>query len=267
MQVVHFVKLAWKNQFKHCREKVNILEQWGFYFDQTRCTNCKTCVIACKSWNEDKRGDAKITPGLSWIYTGKYAEPDDYENLPGSSGEPNFKEFSKYHMKENWRRIYTNEYGDIPPNVDVLNLSISCNHCENPGCVKACPTKCIYKEEEFGIVLIDKDKTCIACQRCKDACPWDSPQYYDENIKKHTDGSRPRMTKCDLCIDRIREGLKPACVAACPMRALDAGPIEELKKRYPDYVTSVDNFPDGKKLAINSDIEPNIIFKKKIRTV
>jgi anaerobic dimethyl sulfoxide reductase subunit B (iron-sulfur subunit) len=244
------------------------LKQWGFYFDQTRCVNCKACILACKSWNEDKRGDGAINPELTWLNTGRYEEPAEYENLPGSSGEQNFADYRKYHMKENWRRVFATEYGDIPPNVDVLNLSISCNHCEDPACVKACPTRCIYKDNEYGIVLIDKSKTCISCQRCRQACPWDSPQYYDD-VKKYApnDPARPRMTKCDLCIDRIKEGLKPACVASCPMRALDAGPMDELKERYRDWTDKVDNFPEGNMPKVNTDTKPNIIFKKKVRRV
>ena len=245
------------------------MEQWGFYFDQTRCVNCKACILACKSWNEDKRGDAALNPELSWLTTGRYEEPAEYENLPGSTGEQNFAEYGKYHMKENWRRVSATEYGDIPPNVDVLNLSISCNHCEDPACVKACPTKYIYKEPEYGIVLVDNSRTCISCKRCKEACPWDSPQFYDNNLGKYApnDPARPRMTKCTLCIDRIQEGLKPACTAGCPMRALDAGPMAELKLRYPDWTDSIENFQDGSIPDVRTETKPNIIFKMKVRRV
>lgn len=245
------------------------MEQWGFYFDQTRCVNCKACVLACKSWNEEKRGDAAINPELTWLNTGRYEEPVEYDNLPGSSGEQNFTDYRKYHMKENWRRLYTAEYGDIPPNVDILNLSISCNHCEDPACIIACPTKRIYKDQDFGIVMIDKSKSCISCKRCKQACPWDSPQFYDDDIEKYGPNNlaRPRMTKCDLCIDRISEGLKPACVAACPMRALDAGPMDELKERYSDWSVTVENFPESSIQNLTADTKPNIIFKKKVRRV
>ena len=245
------------------------LEQWGFYFDQTRCVNCKACVLACKSWNEDKRGDATYNPELTWLDTGRYAEPAEYENLPGSSGEQNFKEYAKYHMKENWRRLYTTEYGNRPPDVDILNLSISCNHCEDPACIKACPLGYIYKESDFGIVKADPHKACIACQRCKQACPWNSPQYYDNNLEKYGPNHpcRPRMTKCDLCIDRIKEGLKPACVAGCIMRALDAGPMEELKQRYPEWTDEVENFKDGNLPELGISVKPNIIFKRKVKRV
>ncbi len=245
------------------------MKQWGFYFDQTRCVNCKACILACKSWNEEKRGDAAINPELTWINTGRYTEPAEYENLPGSTGEQNYADYRKYHMKENWRRVTATEYGDIPPDVDVLNLSISCNHCEEPSCIKACPMHYIYKEPEYGIVLTDNNRTCISCQRCKEACPWGSPQYYDEDIKKYAsnDPERPRMTKCDLCIDRIKEGLKPACVAACPMRAMDAGPMNELKERYPEWTDKVENFQGVNIPSLRIDTKPNIIFKKKLRRV
>lgn len=245
------------------------MAQWGFYFDQTRCVNCKACVLACKSWNEDKRGDAEFNPELTWLKTGRYAEPCEYENLPGSSGEQNFNEFSKYHMKENWRRVYTREYGLKPPEVDILNFSVSCNHCQDPVCVKVCPMGYIYKEEKYGIVLTDPGKTCIGCQRCKKACPWDSPQFYDNDIKKYGSGNpkRPRMTKCVLCIDRIKGGLKPACVAACIMRALDAGPIDELKQRYPDWTDDYGDFPDGKLAKLGMDLKPNLVIKKKKKAV
>lgn len=244
------------------------MEQWGFYFDQTRCVNCKACILACKSWNEDKRGDAALNPELTWLRTDRYAEPAEYENLPGSTGELNFAEYSKYHMKENWRRVTTAEYGDAPPQVDILNLSISCNHCEDPACIKVCPMKHIKKDQDYGIVHIDHKRTCISCQRCKKACPWNSPQFYDDvNKYKQNDPARPKMTKCDLCIERIKDGLKPACVASCPMRALDAGPMDELKQRYPEWTNKVENFHEGSLPELGIDTKPNIIFKKKARRV
>jgi anaerobic dimethyl sulfoxide reductase subunit B (iron-sulfur subunit) len=123
----------------------------------------------------------------------------------------------------------------------------------------------IYKEKEFGIVLTDSRVACIACRRCKKACPWDSPQYYDDELEKYGSGNsaRPHMDKCDLCIDRIKEGLKPACAAACIMRALDAGPLTELKDRYPDWTVALDDFPDGKLPALGIDVNPSVIFRKK----
>ena len=175
------------------------MSQWGFYFNQDRCVNCKACTVACKSWNDDKRGDAAINVSLSWLETGKYANPSEYENLPGSTGRQNYAEFGKYHMKEFWRKVTKTEYGTVPPDVDVLGLSLGCNHCDKPACIDVCPMQIISKEPEYGVVLVD-NTNCISCGKCKDACPWGSPQFYDPNFRKYTetDPNRPKMTKAAM---------------------------------------------------------------------
>ncbi len=226
------------------------MKQWGFYFDQTRCVACKTCVIACKEWNEHKRGDIKVNP--------EYDASSDY-TVKGKVVLPGAEEIRRRHMKENWRRVSADEYGDFPQ-VSVLNLSVSCNHCDNPACIPACPVEAISKDQERGVVFSDPSK-CISCGSCLEACPWDAPQFYDEKFSDYDedDPARPRMTKCDLCRDRILEGLKPACVAACPARALDAGPVEELKARYKGASAVAGNF-NSDRIKVQ---KPNILFKAK----
>ena len=242
------------------------MSQWGFYYDQTRCTNCKACMFACKSWNDDKRGDVNISGSLSWLEAGKYQNPAEYEYLPGSDGTQNYAEYRKYYMKEDWRKVTTIEYGTEPPTVDVLNLSLGCNHCDKPACVQVCPMQIIYKEPEFGTVLVD-NTNCISCGKCQDACPWGVPQFYDTKFRSYAedDPKRPKMTKCTMCLDRIRAGLKPACVAACNSRALDAGPVEQLKQKYPGWLSTVENFPSDHVANLGIDTAPNIIFKKRTR--
>ena len=238
------------------------MSQWAFYYNQDRCVNCKACTIACKSWNDDKRGDVAINVSLSWLDTGKYANPSEYELANG--GMQNFAEYSKYHMKEYWRRVTKTEYGTVPPDVDVLGLSLGCNHCTTPACVAVCPMQIIAKEPTAGAVLVD-NTNCISCGKCQDACPWGSPQFYDTAFRKYAenDPNRPKMTKCTFCLDRTREGLKPACVAACLNRALDAGPIDELKLKYPDWTPATINFPSDFVPSLGSNTKPNIIFKKR----
>ena len=239
------------------------MSQWGFYYNQERCVSCKACTVACKAWNDDKRGDVNINVPLSWLETGKYDNPSEYE-LGTGDGRQNFAEYSKYHMKEYWRRVTKTEYGTIPPNVDVLSLSVGCNHCDNPACVTVCPMQIISKDSEYGVVLVD-NTNCISCGKCQDACPWGAPQFYDPAFRKfaENDPLRPRMTKCTLCLDRIREGLKPACVAGCLNRALDAGPIDELKQKYAGWSPTADNVPSDYVPSLGTNTKPNIIFKKR----
>ncbi len=248
------------------------MNQWGFYYDQTRCLGCKTCAIACKNWNDQLRGDANINVELSWLTTATnpsatdpYLNPSAYESLPGSDGSQRTSVmYRKYNMKENWRRVTKTEYGSVYPNIDVLDLSLACNHCNTPACVEVCPMQIIYKESTYGIVLVD-NTNCISCGKCQDACPWGAPQYYDPNFRSYTqaDPLRPKMTKCTLCIERISAGLKPACVAACMNRALDAGPLTDLKAQYPNWAPGsvIVNFPSDAVPTLGINTGPSIIFK------
>ena len=181
----------------------------GFYFDQTRCTNCFTCVVACKDWHNVLAGPAS------------------------------------------WMRVKTIEEGQYP-NLRVSFLVHCCYHCAAPGCVEVCPAQAIKKREDNGIVLVDRE-ACLgkdSCGLCSQACPYGAPQFgAEENAK---------MQKCDLCIKRLLTGLKPICVAACPMRALDVGPIDELIRKYGE-VREAEGF------VYSPKVKPSIIFKAKKR--
>ena len=118
----------------------------------------------------------------------------------------------KYDLKVgmNYRKIISEESGTFP-NVSVKWSTVACKHCKDPECIKACPADAIYKREEDGIVLIDKE-ACIGCKMCIEACPYDAPQFNDETEK---------CEKCDGCIDLLKEGKKPYCVQVCNSRVLD----------------------------------------------
>ncbi len=124
-----------------------------------------------------------------------------------------------------WRRVYTTEAGRFP-DVDVAHLCVSCYHCAEPACAKACPTGAISKDAATGAVLVDRD-VCKGCRECVAACPYGAPQ--------HAPGDY-RMSKCTFCGDRQAQGLQPACVDACPYFALDAGTEDELRRKYADLV-------------------------------
>ena len=107
-----------------------------------------------------------------------------------------------------FRRIYQVEEGDYP-NTVIRYLSVGCNHCEDTPCIAGCPTGAISKDPETHAVIVDQD-ICIGCHSCALACPFGVPRYNTDD----------KMFKCILCNDRVKAGLKPACVRVCPFGAL-----------------------------------------------
>jgi len=150
----------------------------------------------------------------------------------------------------NWRRVELVERGTFP-DLFVAYTSTACNHCGIPPCMKACPEKAISKRESDGIVVVDREK-CLGnkeCNmRCLNACPWKAPQFGPEEGAK--------MQKCNLCLERLEQGKAPICVEACPMYALDAGPLELLREKYRDISKGID-IPGFKKFY------PSLLLKKK----
>ena len=125
-----------------------------------------------------------------------------------------------------WMRVTTIEEGTFP-DVSAFFLAQSCLHCARPGCVSACPASAISKRAEDGVVVVDREKCAgkdVCGMPCFEVCPYGSPQFGAERNAK--------MQKCDLCSERWSRGRKPICVEGCPMRALDAGPIDELIAKY-----------------------------------
>jgi len=111
----------------------------------------------------------------------------------------------------------------VPNNVYTYTISISCMHCQNPACIKACPTGAMTKRED-GIVYVDESK-CVACSYCAWACPYGAPRLNNQ---------RKVIGKCDFCRDFVDNNQNPACVDACTMRCLEYGEVEELRSKYGD---------------------------------
>ena len=97
-----------------------------------------------------------------------------------------------------------------------------------------------------NVVVVDED-VCIGCRYCHMACPYGAPQYNE---------TKGHMTKCDGCYDRVAEGKKPICVESCPLRALDFGPIDELRKKHGD-LAAVAPLPRAHFTKPNIVIKPN----------
>ena len=92
----------------------------------------------------------------------------------------------------------------------MIYRSVGCMHCADAPCVRACPNKCLFKDEETGFTLYD-NRACVGCRRCLKACPYDAPVFPERSGK---------MEKCDGCVERVRNGLEPACARVCPFQAL-----------------------------------------------
>lgn len=143
-----------------------------------------------------------------------------------------------------WRYAKTYETGTVPK-VGMYNYSGSCNHCENPACVDICPVGAMYKAED-GTVIHD-DEMCIGCQACVGACPYTVPQF---------DAELSIVRKCDACASLRAKGQNPACVDACPSRALDFGEKEELIAKYgADLVQDIAILPDSSLTGSNTLIK------------
>lgn len=118
------------------------------------------------------------------------------------------------------RRVRTYEGGEFP-RVFVYSLSMACNHCEQPACLTGCPARAYTKRESDGVVVHHPDR-CIGCRYCTWVCPYGAPQF---------DPAAGTVQKCNLCIDEIEQGREPACVASCPMRIIEVGPLGEIEAR------------------------------------
>lgn len=103
--------------------------------------------------------------------------------------------------------------------VDDTYVPRLCMHCQDPTCASVCPVGAFEKTAE-GPVVYDANK-CIGCRYCMQACPFDVPRYQWDSLN-------PKVTKCDMCRDRIVQGQKPACVENCPAEARIFGSLDEI---------------------------------------
>lgn len=158
--------------------------------DISSCIGCKACQVACMEWNDTRP---------------KVGDNDGTYNNPTDLG-PNA-----------WTVMKFNELENAEGGIDWLIRKDGCMHCEDPGCLKACPSPGAIIKLDNGIVDFNSDK-CIGCGYCTSGCPFDVPRISPVTNK---------ATKCTLCSDRVSEGNEPACVKACPTQALTFGPKEE----------------------------------------
>lgn len=136
--------------------------------------------------------------------------------------------------------------GGTYPNYQRMNISMACNHCDDPVCLKGCPTRAYTKHPEYGAVIQDPD-ICFGCGYCTWVCPYNAPQL---------DPVNGQVEKCNMCVDRLEVNLKPACVSACLGNALNFGVVENTPENRDQIDTHIPGFPDP------SITQPNIRFEQ-----
>lgn len=182
---------------------------FAFAISLSKCNGNRKCVEACVQENNQGR-----SPAIEYI---KVLELD--------AGTFNLEKGDMYYD------------GEVPKKNKVY-LPVQCNQCENPPCVKACPTKATWKEKD-GIVVIDYD-WCIGCRYCMAACPYEarSFNYTKPVVPKNeinpnqgylSNRLRPQgvVEKCHFCLHRTRKGNFPACHEACPTGARKFGDLND----------------------------------------
>ncbi len=147
-------------------------------------------------------------------------------------------------LRTDWRYVVERESGSYPTPMREF-ISLACNHCDDPACIKSCPVDAISKRESDGIVLIDQD-ACIGCRYCMFACPYGAPRINTEQTGGMEAG---KVSKCTMCVHRLDAGLQPACAAACLTGAIH---FEE------DFTGDTETPPEG--FASPRLTNPNIEF-------
>ncbi|MBV9834329.1 MAG: formate dehydrogenase subunit beta [Alphaproteobacteria bacterium] len=158
--------------------------------DVSRCIGCKACQAACLEWN-DLREEVGINVGV-------YDNPHD--------------------LTENtWTLMRFTEI-DVDGRFEWLIRKDGCMHCDDPGCLKACPAPGAIVQYKNGIVDFISEN-CIGCGYCVKGCPFNIPRISKKDSKAY---------KCTLCSDRVAVGQAPACAKVCPTQAISFGTKKDM---------------------------------------
>ncbi len=163
----------------------------SFFIDTTKCTACRGCQVACKQWNKN--------PGTKTVQRGSHQNPADL-----SSSTFKLVRFSEVDVPGGEPRWYF--------------FPDQCRHCVTPPCKEVAEGKAkgaILHDESTGAVIFNS-KVKVAPEvfkEVREACPYDVPRISGAGV----------MAKCTMCMDRVKEGMLPACVKTCPTGAMAFG--------------------------------------------
>lgn len=215
-------------------------EKLGTLMDLTKCDGCANyetplCVQACRQKNQ-ARYPEPVKPIKDYWPQKKHEDWSDKRDLTNR--------LTPY----NWTFVdeVTVEHNGV---VEKVFIPRRCMHCDNPTCMNLCPFSAISKENSGAIVI--NDQICMGGGKCRDVCPWGIPQrqagvgLYLKVAPDLAGGGV--MYKCDLCHDLLAQGREPACVEACPNKAITIGPKKEIQDLAYSKAQAIDGYIYGDK--------------------
>ena len=204
----------------------------SFFIDTTLCTACRACQVACKEWHD--------LPADKTVNSGSYQNPPDLS----------FDTYKLVRMKD----------VIIDGKVRWLFFPDQCRHCLEPPCLEtAGDPRAIYKDPQTGAVIYTARTRELNADEIIESCPYNIPRKGPDGI----------LAKCDMCIDRVQNGLLPACVKTCPTGAMNFGEREEMlslaqehlataKKKFPK-ASLLD--PDDVSVIYLVDFDPELYYE------
>jgi molybdopterin-containing oxidoreductase family iron-sulfur binding subunit len=207
-------------------------KRYGMVIDIKRCLeekNCTACIDACH-----------LTHNV----------PDICDS----------EEEIKWIWKEKFKHAFPKvEHEHLNKNLLKSPVIVMCNHCDNPPCVRVCPTQSTWRRND-GVIMMDMHR-CIGCRYCMSACPygsrsfnWKDPKPYISKVnRQYPTRTRGVVEKCNFCAERLAKGLKPACVEACKKEALTFGNLNNPKSKIKKVINQ--NFTIRRKTSLGTKPE------------
>lgn len=180
-------------------------KRWGMAIDLQKCREEKGCDLCSRACHRGHN-----VPRL----------PDPAHEVKWLWNEPNGK-------------VFPFQQNDYTRHALGETVPVLCNHCTNPACVRVCPTQATWKRGD-GVVMMDYHR-CIGCRYCMAACPYGSRSFNYVDPRPHLGAPNPDfpprtagvVEKCNFCEERLADGKQPACVEACPRKAMVFGDLND----------------------------------------